>query len=117
RGRRSRRVVWAGFVLFCAVALGGCGEVFGIACTGEQRPNLIVEVRESATGEPAAWGATGIALHEGGRRTELGALFDSLRLQGSWEREQAGEYDITVRKPGYKLAHVRTEVDEDACHV
>jgi hypothetical protein len=92
------------------------GDLIGIACTSELRANLVVEVRDSLTGAPAAWGATGIAVHDGGRTTTLSA-FDSLHLGGSWAREQAGGYHVSVRKPGYTPVETRSSVDEDACHV
>lgn len=99
------------------MVLGGCGEIFGISCTSELRFNLVVEVRDSLSGAPAAWGATGIAEHQGGTRTELGPAIDSLTLHGSWGQEQAGDYNVTVRKPGHRTVLVRTEVGENACHV
>ena len=105
--------------LITAVAglpLVACGDLLGTACTSELRANLVVEVRDSGTGAPSGWGATGIAKHEDGRVTEL-AAFDSLRLGGGWAREQAGDYVVSVRKPGYTPVVTRTAVDASSCHV
>jgi hypothetical protein len=98
-----------------AVLAAGCGDLFGVACTTELRPNLLVEVRDSVTGLPAAAGATGRA-ETGGTRAELVAV-DSLRLFENFGRERAGRYVIVVRKPGYKTVTDTTNVTEDQCHV
>jgi hypothetical protein len=102
--------------LLCLALVGCDGNLLGTACTSELRANLIVEVRDSVTGAPSAWGATGTALHEDGRVTELSA-FDTLRLGGSWAREQAGDYLVSVRKPGYTPVEIAASVNADACHV
>jgi hypothetical protein len=103
-------------VLPLSVLLTGCSGIFG-ACESIQIANLIVVVRDSATGRPAAQGATGFARHRDGVTTELTASFDSLTLFGNWARELAGRYSIEVRKPGYRTARMNTEVEEDRCHV
>jgi hypothetical protein len=97
--------------LFCA----GC-DILGATCTTEQRFNLIVEVRDQQTGEPAAPGVTGTARHDDGVITELSSV-DSLILGGDWDRERAGRSWIELRKPGYLHATATTEVDENRCHV
>lgn len=104
-------------VLAASIALAGCsGGIFGLACTTEMRSNLFVEVRD-ADGRPAALGATGSAAHEGGGVTELASFGDSLRLNGQWTRERAGDYRIAVRKPGHATVTTDVRVEEDACHV
>ena len=87
----------------------------GCACESYMAPNLTVLVRDRS-GQPAARGATGQALHAGGRETDLFS-YDSLAMSGNWDRERAGQYNIHVRKPGFALATARTEVDKDICHV
>ena len=104
---------WMLALVVGCLPLAGCGEG---ACTMELRSNLLVEVRDSATGAPAAWGATGSAQHEVDRATELYAM-DSLRLVGNWQSEQAGRYEVTVRKPGFTPVHSTVNVDEGSCHV
>ena len=100
-----------------AGVLGGC-DVIGIACTDELRPNVVVEVRDAATGDPAARGATGLAEHTGsGVVTELFGGFHDLILHGAWSAERAGRYRIVLRKPGYRADPVTVNVDEGACHV
>ena len=59
-----------------AAGLSGC---WGFVCTDELRPTLIVEVRERATGMPAARGATGFSEHESGVLTEF--LASGLHVQ------------------------------------
>jgi hypothetical protein len=104
-------------LLFTGCALSGC-DVFGVVCTDELRPNLVVEVREAVSGEPAARGATGVAEHPGsGEITDLFALADSLRLHGDWLRERAGRYTVAVQKPGFRTEYASATVDEDRCHV
>jgi hypothetical protein len=91
--------------------------MLGIACEDDLRSSITVEVRDAATGEPAARGATGLTVHEDGRDTEL-AAFDELHLSGNWNRELPGEHSVRVRKPGFVTQiFPRVEVDEDACHV
>ena len=102
-------------VLPLSLLLTGCGGVFG-ACESYQAPNLNAVVRDSATGQPAAHGATGFARHRDGETTELTSV-DSLRLFGNWRTELAGRYTVEVRKPGYRTARVNTEVTESGCHV
>ena len=112
-----RNVTSVPVLIAACLPLSGClGDLIGIACTSELRSNLVVEVRDSSTETPAAWGVTGVAVHEDGRATSLSAL-DSLNLFGNWAREQAGEYSISVRRPGYTPAQIRATVDDDACHV
>lgn len=104
-------------VAAACIPLAGClGDLIGVTCTRELRANLVVEVRDSLTGVPAAWGATGVAVHDGGRTTALSS-FDSLHLGGNWVGEEAGGYRVSVRRPGHTPVETMTSVDEDACHV
>ena len=111
---RSRRRLTA-IVGPTAFALSGCGDLGGV-CTGELRSSLVVEVRDAATGEPAARGVTGVSEHATGVLTELTA-FDELRLLGDWERELAGRHTIVLRKPGFVAEHLDIIVGSDECHV
>lgn len=96
-----------------AVALSGC---WGFVCTAELRPTLILEVRERATGMPAARWATGLSEHESGVLTEFFA-YSELRLSGNWARELPGDHTIVVRKPGFLTEVAEVDVDADRCHV
>src|SRR6266508_239192 len=66
-------------------------------CTLEARPGIVVEVRDSLTGAPAASGARAIA------RDDLFA--DTLRgldLRVSGAHERPGTYGVSVNKSGYR---------------
>lgn len=105
-------------ILLCSFALSACDSIIGVACTRELKPNLLVEVREAESGMAAARGATGYARHLGsGVVAELHAVDDTLQLDGLWDRERAGRYEVVIRKPGYKTESVKAVVDEDRCHV
>jgi hypothetical protein len=115
---RIARCCAASLPVTVGILAGACsGDPFSLGCTDQLEANLVVEVRDSATGVPAARGAIGIAEHRAGARTELVPTFDSLRLHGSWAREQSGEYTVTVRKPGFRPAFTRTTVEDGGCHV
>jgi hypothetical protein len=106
----------SGLLLFAACAVSGCGDLIGV-CTAELRPNLIVEVRDAVTGEPAARGATGTAEHTGSRiYTDLLSA-DDLQLYGNWSEEREGRYSVFIRKPGYRHEDAQVTVDGDRCHV
>jgi hypothetical protein len=87
----------------------------GCACEDYLAPNVVVEVRDR-DGRPAAEGVTGVAEHAGGAVTDL-VGWDSLRVHGHWRRELPGRYTIQLRKPGFRMATARTEIDDGFCHV
>ena len=97
------------------MALSDC-DIVGVVCTDELRFSVVVEVRDAATGRPAARGVTGISEHESGVLTEFTAGSD-LSLYGDWDSELPGRHVITVRKPGYLPHVVHADVDADRCHV
>ena len=108
----------AGMVLLLATAcIAGCGDIVGV-CTTQLESNLIVEVRDAVSGEPAARGATGLAEYTSTHEfTELFSFFDDVQLFGNWNREAAGLYVVHLQKPGFKTEHVSATVTEDRCHV
>jgi hypothetical protein len=113
----QRNLAWRG--LFpCAVfaVTVGCDNPLSFACTSQLVPSLFVEVRDAETGEPAAWGVTGLSNHNSGVRTELAAS-DQLRLEGNWIRELAGQHTIELRRPGFEPKVLWASVDENRCHV
>ena len=75
-----------------------------------------MEVRERATGTPAARWATGFSEHESGVLTEFFADGE-LRLWGNWARELPGNHTIVVRRPGFLMEVAEVDVDADRCHV
>ena len=94
----------------------------GLVCTDELRAGITVEVRDAATGAPAACGASGEA-RDG---DYIASLTDEGRcvtapqtwayLTGAWER--AGIYTVTIRKPGYRdWVRDQVVVIADLCHV
>ena len=103
-----------------ALALSACRDVTRI-CTDEARPGLTLRVKDAATNDWAASGATLIAVDERGAmdstsmpagRPEL----DSLPLFGAYEHP--GTFRITVRKPGYRdWVQTGVLVTADECHV
>lgn len=102
--------------LGAAAALSGCD--LGLVCTDELRPSVVVEVRDRATGMPAARGATGRSEHESGVLTEFYAIGgDGLTLWGDWHGELPGNHVILVRKPGFLTEVAHADVDADRCHV
>ncbi len=103
-------------VLASATALFGCDSFFAL-CTDEMRFSVLVEVRDAATGRPAASGVTGVSEHESGEVIEFTAGPDDLALDGKWDRELPGEHAITLWKPGYLPYLVDVHVDADRCHV
>lgn len=112
RARRDQLLILSAATLL----LTGC-DLLAVTCTTELRPNLLVEVRDQATGRPAAFGATGEARHSSGVLTEF-MSWDSLRLTAAnWDRERAGRYSVVVRKPGFVEARSSVTVTEDQCHV
>ena len=77
---------------------------------------MVLEVRDPATGAPAARGVTGRSEHESGTLIEFAAT-DDLRLNGNWSSELPGNHTILVRKPGFLTYIVHVDVDGDRCHV
>ena len=112
---RHRPALRTLLALGTAAALSGC-DIVGVVCTDELRFSVVVEVRDAATGRPAARGVTGVSEHESGTLTEFTASSD-LSLYGNWARELPGEHTILVRKPGYQADIVHADVDADRCHV
>lgn len=113
----AKRVLATRLTMCLAVAaLAGCGEdsTGPIACTEEFRYGITIEVRDGATGEPAAVGAEG-TLTEGAYVEEL-MVFGDDTMAGAGER--AGTYDALITKVGYEdWSASRVTVTADECHV
>lgn len=105
-------------LLAAAVVAAGC-RVESFACTAHIQPAIIVTIIDSATGEPRAESASGVARD--------GTFTDSLRphaFNGTamTSRQAAGErpgnYTVTIVAPGYRdwqAAGLR--VSRGDCHV
>jgi len=82
-------------------------------CTLEARPGIVVEVRDSLTGAPAASGALAIA-RDGLFADTLRGL--DLRVAGAHERP--GTYGVSVTKSGYRdWSGAGVRVTSGECHV
>ena len=102
-------------VLATATALSNCDSV-DPGCYSYMELSVLVEVRDAATGSPAARGVTGKSEHESGVVTEFYAR-DDLYLDGNWQSELPGNHAVIFRKPGFLTDTVHADVDADRCHV
>lgn len=105
--RNFRGLTSTGLLVMVVLAIGiGCGRSPFVACPAWVRDAVVVEVRDAATGAPAAQGASGW-VRDGG-------YVDSLRI-GGWETgdpasahqlsaapERPGRYEVVVHKDGYR---------------
>jgi hypothetical protein len=108
---------FAALLVGCGL-LGACSDAVTYDCTADLRYNMIIEVRDSVTGEPAALGATGSSWHqESGSAIEIYGRPDPLRLVAIWTREQPGSHWVSVVKPGYRPVEEVVTVTRDGCHV
>lgn len=104
-------------VLLAAATVTTACDILAVTCSAELRPNLAVEVRDAASGAPAAAGASGWAV-SGSYSIEL-APIDALRMRERGDnREHAGPYVVRIEKPGYRdWTAADVHVEEDECHV
>lgn len=104
-------------VMLSLLAIGGCSD-----CPIGAPPFIDVEVRDSITGLPAAYGAVGLV-----RR---GDFLDTLRLLVSAPYDststlilataplQAGEYSVSVTKSGYApWVAARVVLEDESCAI
>ena len=120
-----RFVARAGMAASCGLLCmpqAGCDDD-GLFCTSESVPGIVVEVRDAATGAPAACGATAWLISGSWSEVRVADwgcdLPDSLQspyLQGAYERR--GVYTVLIIKDGYApWSHSGIEVLGDRCHV
>lgn len=104
-------------VAVSAGAMAACNLPFTGACTTDFRYGVVVEVRDSATGAPAADGARLIARDGAYADTSDQLPFtEPLILQAAGER--GGTYHLTVQKSNYReWTRTGVRVREDGCHV
>jgi hypothetical protein len=94
-----------------------CNLLFTGACTADFRWGVVVEVRDSVTGAPAADGAR-LIVRDGAYADTSDQLpfTEPLTLRAAGER--GGIYDVTVEKSDYRdWTRTRVRVREDQCHV
>jgi hypothetical protein len=105
-----------------ALALAGCDSQSPPSCLASVEPAVLVEVLDSTSGDPAAFGATG-SLSEG-------PFLDSLTIPGlglyppeslAYMRggdERPGTYSVALLKPGYQPWHQSgVRAKPGTCHV
>ena len=104
------------------LAVAGCESHGPVSCLAGVAPALLIQVTDSTSGTPAAFGAVGVVAD--------GAFLDTLDLDGlgstppesllvlSGPPERPGIYNVTITKPGY-LSWQRDGVWARAgdCHV
>ena len=106
-------------VVFVSAAFGVAGCDYPTACLMNIEPAIEVEVRDAATGGPAATGARGTVTD--------GDFVDSLRLSrrddSGWfsmraADERPGTYDVRLENPSYKTwERSGVRVRDGECHV
>lgn len=102
------------FPVFACVILAGCGESASPICSTQWVYGLRIEVRDRATGAPAATGALVVA-REGSYAETLRVVHE---LEAVGADERAGRYSLTISKPGYLTWEARgIRVSHDECHV
>jgi hypothetical protein len=117
---RARRLRFFLFALFPVLFfLAGCDSIGlpGLGCSAEAEPALVVEVRNSATGDPEAGNAMGVLID--------GSYTDSLRAKEMTEEgllslaggaERTGTYTIRIEKQGFETwTREGVDVDEGTC--
>jgi hypothetical protein len=106
-------------VIFSAAAVAACDFPSTGGCTLEFLYGVVVDVRDSVTGAPAAAGAR-LIVRDGAYADTSEQLpspyTDELILQAAGER--GGIYDLTIQKPNYQEWTRRNVwVREGRCHV
>lgn len=106
--------------ILCTAATAACDDAArGFACTAEVRPGIVLEILDSVTNLPAAFGAVVVAKEAG--------YEDTLRMRGSIDSanafvagafERAGTYALTVNQAGYvPWSQGSVQVTRGPCHV
>ena len=103
-------------LLTAALLFTGCGLLTGPACTLEARPALIVTVRDSTTGAPAAGAARVVA--RSGAFADTAHAGDDHAGPYPLAYERAGTYVLTVEHEGYRAwSRSGIRVGAGECHV
>lgn len=120
--RKSRPGSWMALIAGLALVAGcddGDLDLYGPVCTAELVYGLQMEVRDDATGAPAAYGAEA-EVRDGNHveQAENPGFNDPQSLYLVAAPERAGTYSVTVSKAGYEnwdTAGVVVTANE--CHV
>ena len=106
-----------GLLAVVAVACGDANER-DVWCTGKRGPGILVDVRDSASGAPAAAGAP-ITILQAGTLIETVTVpddHDSTPVGVVYER--AGSYEVIVRRSGHReWRRDGIAVVQQVCHV
>ncbi len=109
------------FLLLSSVVIAAGCHLDSFACTAHIQPGIIVTIIDSATGEPRAAQASGVA--------QVGSFTDSLRPYGYDGQplamisrhaadERPGTYTVTIHAPGYRdWQGPGLRVSPGECHV
>jgi hypothetical protein len=116
---------WTAFslvsMLVASLALNGCDYLFDSCYHGDValvgRPPVTVAVSDSATGRPAARGATVTIAYEATTDTHVFPDSGSDSVQYSTKFVLPGTYDVRVTKPGYKDWEQIVDGQAGSCNV
>ena len=109
-----------GLALAIAASALACDDSpSGLSCTAEVRPGIILEIRDSTSDLPAAYGALVLA--------QAGAFEDTLRIPGEpmptsssvvGAFERPGTYTVVIENPKYlPWSRSGVRVTSGPCHV
>lgn len=101
----------------CSVSLAGCE---GIACTLQENSTIMFQVRDSISGQGAALGATvivrGATVYDSVYVATTARNDSVLAYVANEYNVPAGQYTVTVRKPGYAQWQQAAVVTGGPCH-
>jgi hypothetical protein len=87
------------------------------ACTSDPENTVLIEVRDSRTGAPLAFGSTGV-IEDGDYIEPLTSLEGTPFLWAGKPEARPGTYRITIARPGYRLwQRDNVRVNRDRCGV
>jgi hypothetical protein len=98
-----------------SIVVSACEAItFGRDCTTDARPGLIVEVRDSLSGQSVIDGSTLLIVSGTYQEQET---IPAIGTAFAVAYERPGTYEVTVRKVGYADWRTVASVREDDCHV
>jgi hypothetical protein len=110
-GKEGSLASFKTIMMLAAISVTGCRSEPTV-CTAEPQFAVVVRVRDAATGEPAAFGAT-LVVREGQYADSATGVYTGPDQQGAAfigaAVERSGTYDVTVRKTGYQT-WTRTQI-------
>lgn len=115
RGRMPSRTRNTAIVAFTAL-LASCDILTGLDCTMDARAAITVDVLDSITNAPVGEGATITASN--GTTVYSAITYDDYPGPYQLANENAGEFTVTVQKPGYaRWTRDGVRVTRGECHV